>query len=83
MRINCPHCQSKATVTHREKLSPRASNVYINCNNHKCGARSVIRISHAYTITPPAETMTAAMHEWFANLPEQEQIAKTYQPALF
>lgn len=44
-----------------------------------------MRVSHAYTITPPAETLTNAMHEWFANLPEQEQkqIAKTYQPALF
>ena len=85
MRINCPHCQEKAIITHNVKISSRVSDIYITCRNLKCGARNVMRVSHAYTITPPAETLTAAMHEWFANLPEQEQkaIAKTYQPALF
>jgi hypothetical protein len=53
--------------------------------NHSCSARSVIRLSHAGTITPPADIQTDAMHEWFANLPEAEQkaIAKQYQPSLF
>ncbi|MDD5699028.1 MAG: hypothetical protein PHH77_10475 [Victivallaceae bacterium] len=85
MRIKCPYCQSKTIVTHHEEVDKRVSYVYVTCTNHDCHARSKIRISYAGTLTPPVSDLTAAMHEWFANLPEAEQkaIAKTYQPALF
>jgi hypothetical protein len=43
-----------------------------------------MRISHVYDLTPPASTLTDAMHEWFANLPDEEKraLAKQYQPSL-
>lgn len=84
MRVKCPHCHCKAIVTHRVPISAKSDDIYVNCPNPDCGARSVMRISHVYDLTPPAATLTDAMHEWFANLPDDEKraLAKQYQPSL-
>ncbi|MDD5597887.1 MAG: ogr/Delta-like zinc finger family protein [Victivallaceae bacterium] len=85
VRIYCPYCQTKMIITHPVRINNRVSDLYTVCPNVECGARCVMRLSHISDLTPPAPTLTAAMHEWFANLPEAEQkaIARTYQPALF
>ncbi len=85
MRLRCPYCNGKTVITHHQVVDKRVSFAYVTCTNHECGARSKIRISYAGTITPPASDLYTAMHEWFANLPEDEQkkIARQYQPALF
>lgn len=69
MRVNCPHCQTKMIITHPVRISKRVSDLYTSCPNIDCGARCIMRLSHISDLTPPAATLTAAMHEWFANLP--------------
>lgn len=85
MRILCPHCGFKTVITNSKKIDARFRDIYINCISPHCSSRSVMRVSHVATITPPLADLGNALHEWFANLPETQQktIAKTYQPALF
>ena len=82
MKIECPHCQSRARITHHNKISKKMSDVYVNCTNHECGARSVMRISHAYDLTPPASTLTDAIHEILANMSDEERrnLVRQYAP---
>ena len=60
MRIRCPHCQSKAIITHTVHVNNKVTEVYINCLGKDCGARDVMRIYHVATITPPESEPTIA-----------------------
>lgn len=82
MRINCPHCKKAAVVTHRREISPRLTDVYVNCTNPDCAARSVLRISHVHDLTPPAGTLLDALHEILANMPDETRrdLVKQYAP---
>lgn len=82
MKIPCPHCSARAIVTHHHRISPKIADIYINCTNIDCGARSIMRISHAADLTPPASTLTDALHEIIANLPDEERrdLVRKYAP---
>ncbi|WP_342355301.1 ogr/Delta-like zinc finger family protein [Pseudoalteromonas luteoviolacea] len=42
MRVICPNCGSKATITSREEQSAHVCNLYVSCTNTKeCGATFV------------------------------------------
>lgn len=80
MRIRCPYCQTKAIVTHTVKLSDHATEAYINCPNKDCGARTVMRISFAYVLTPPESTLLDSLHEQIANMnpDDRRKLLKIY-----
>lgn len=73
MKIKCPHCGKGTIITHNNRYSQKSLDLYVNCLNIDCGARFVMRVSHAYDITPPAETLTNALHEIIANMPADER----------
>ena len=81
MRLTCPYCHKPAVVTHRREISARQADVYANCTNPDCNARSVFRISHVYDLTPPASTLLNALQEIIANLPDEERRALVQQYA--
>ena len=82
MKIKCPHCEARAIITHHNRISRKSADVYLNCTSKDCGARSVMRISHAYDLTPPASTLTDALHEIIANMPDEERrdLVRKYAP---
>lgn len=84
MRISCPHCGKNARITHRVKISEKMSEAYINCLDPDCGARSVMRITHSHTLTPPQSTLRDALYEQFAQLDprERRKIFETFQDDL-
>lgn len=81
MRIRCPHCQAKAIITHSVKVSDKITEIYINCTGMECGARSVMRIYHAYTLTPPENTLLNSLHEQIAQMSPQAR-KELFQPYL-
>lgn len=71
MRINCPHCGSKMRITHTNSVSNEVSDLYADCTNQKCAARSLFILSHSHDITPPQPLLTDAMAEIIANMDPQ------------
>lgn len=80
MRVRCPYCQAKAIITHTIKVSNTVTEIYINCTGKECGARSVMKLSHYYTVAMPQSTLLDSLHEQIANLnPElRRQLLQMY-----
>lgn len=85
MKIICPHCQGKAVISNTHRVSEKIVEHYVDCRNFDCGARTVFRTFYSHDITPPAETLTNALHEILANLPaaERASLLKQYAPPLY
>ena len=82
MRTTCPHCGSRAKITHSKKIDRTCKDIYVNCLNPECACRTVSRITHVGTLTPPLYEQSCAMEEWIANLPDKEKqaLAKLLMP---
>ncbi|MEA4863365.1 hypothetical protein SDC9_196642 [bioreactor metagenome] len=89
MKILCPHCRSKAIITHRKELSDKITEFYAECTSAECAARFVARVYYSHDITPPVGVLTNSLFEQAANLPEREKaellriIAPRMQQKLF
>ena len=68
MRVKCRYCHRKAIITHSVELSDQVTELYVSCGNPHCGARTVVRLFYAHTITPPAETLLNSLHEQIAEM---------------
>ena len=68
MRVKCRYCHRKAIITHSVELSDQVTELYVSCSNPNCGARTVVRLFYANTITPPAETLLNSLHEQIAEM---------------
>ncbi|MPN57201.1 hypothetical protein SDC9_204895 [bioreactor metagenome] len=84
MRIDCPYCRQKAKITHRVIISAKMSEAYITCLNPECGARSVMRIAHSHTLTPPQSVLTNSLYEQLAELDPRarRKLFETFQEDL-
>lgn len=56
MRVFCPHCQSKAKITHTHRVTGEYSDLYADCQNPECNARFVLSLSHKYDIVQPEKS---------------------------
>ncbi len=52
MRINCPHCSSRATIRTSKEMSLISREVYFQCTNHECGHTWASLLSAIRTISP-------------------------------
>ena len=84
MRIDCPYCKGKAKITHRVKISDKMSEVYVDCLNPECGARSVMRIFHTRTVIPPQSLLVNSLYEQIAQMDprERRKLFETFQEDL-
>ena len=53
MRVFCPHCQSKATITNSNRLTDSVKELYCHCDNTLCDAGFVMTLSHKHDTRPP------------------------------
>jgi ribosomal protein S27E len=62
MRVMCPHCGHKATITSTQEHSDRVKDLYCSCTNTKdCGATFVTTLAFKNTLNPPiSNTMEMA-----------------------
>lgn len=83
MRITCPHCGERATISHSESITPEAKDIYANCLNPRCGARFVMAVTHKYDITPPANKIKSLIEEMISRMPLQDRadLLKKFTPA--
>ncbi len=57
MRINCPHCQTKAVINSSNELSPSVKDLYCSCTNvMECGATFVYRLGYTHDLNPPLKS---------------------------
>jgi len=84
MRIDCPHCKQKARITHRVTISEKMTELYVDCQNPECGARSVMRITHSHTLTPPQSLLVNSLYEQLAQMDprERRKLFETFQEDL-
>ena len=84
MRVKCRYCHSKAVITHSVELSNSVTELYVSCSNPECGARAVVRMFYAHTITPPADTLLNSLHEQVAEMdPEaRRELFRPYKEEL-
>ncbi len=57
MRVNCPHCDEKALITSRNKLSGTVTDLYCQCTNSAtCSASFVFSLAVKHNLNPPYRT---------------------------
>ena len=66
--VTCPHCGSKARVSHNVAKSNKHRVLYADCTNVDCYARFVVNVRYSHDITSPTSTHLAAIHEMIANM---------------
>ena len=75
MRVICPNCGSKATITSREEQSAHVCNLYVSCTNTKeCGATFVSTLAFAHYLNPPRKDTAQMAASLIKNLSRAEQL---------
>ncbi|MBD1582784.1 ogr/Delta-like zinc finger family protein [Pseudoalteromonas sp. S16_S37] len=74
-RVLCPNCNSKATITSREKQSDHVADLYVSCTNTKnCGATFVSTIAFKHYLNPPRQDTAQLAASLLRNLPKEKQL---------
>lgn len=74
MRIICPSCNSKATISSTDKQSETVSNLYCSCSNTKsCGHTFVATVAFSHTLNPPQKTTFEMAASLLRSLPVSER----------
>ena len=75
MRVTCPYCQTKATITSTAKLSKQVTDLYCQCTNTaECGASFVSTLAFKHTLKPPARTTIEIAPNLISNLSAEERV---------
>ncbi|MCF6442338.1 ogr/Delta-like zinc finger family protein [Pseudoalteromonas luteoviolacea] len=75
MRVTCPHCGSKATITSRENIADNVHDLYVSCTNVKdCGATFVSTLAFKHYLNPPRGDVARLAAGVLKNLPKPMQI---------
>ncbi|MDK2597915.1 ogr/Delta-like zinc finger family protein [Pseudoalteromonas obscura] len=75
MRVYCPHCESKAVITSRQKLSTSVFDIYCSCTNVKeCGATFVYVVAYKHDLNPPRGDVARLAAGVLKNIPKPMQI---------
>ena len=75
MRVICPNCGSKATITSREEQSANVSNLYVSCTNTKeCGATFVSSLAFTHYLNPPRKNTAQMAASLINSLSRSEQL---------
>jgi len=74
MRVDCPHCLSKARITSRNQLSARVADLYCQCmNTRECGASFVFSLAYKNDLNPPQKTTLQIAATLINNLPDDQR----------
>jgi len=58
MRVICPYCETKATITTSNILSLKVKDLYCMCENvGECGATFVTTLAFKHVLSPPISTV--------------------------
>lgn len=52
MRLQCPHCNSRARIRYSESMSPLYRDAWVDCTNVECGWRGKMAVQYISTLTP-------------------------------
>ncbi|WP_405128718.1 ogr/Delta-like zinc finger family protein [Pseudoalteromonas sp. PB2-1] len=75
MRVTCPNCGSKATISSRENQSTHVADLYISCTDVKnCGATFVSTLAFKHYLNPPLQTTQQLAASLIKSLPREEQL---------
>jgi|TARA_Y100000588_G_C13919807_1_gene780987 cell division protein ZapA len=75
MRVTCPNCGSKATISSRENQSTHVADLYISCTDVKnCGATFVSTLAFKHYLNPPRQTTAQLAASLIKNLPREQQL---------
>ncbi|WFP48533.1 ogr/Delta-like zinc finger family protein [Methylomonas sp. EFPC3] len=64
MKVQCPHCLSKARITSRNEITTTVADLYCQCmNTQACGASFVMTLGFSRYLNPPlTSTQRLAAH---------------------
>lgn len=81
MRVTCPFCESKASITNSDKVNKGMKRVYANCGNYNCNARFVLSIAHIGTKRMPDFENMNSLEEQIAQMDpdRRKQILQKYE----
>ena len=76
MRVTCPNCGNKATISSRENQSTHVADLYISCTDVKnCGATFVSTLAFKHYLNPPRQTTAQLAASLISKLPKEEQLS--------
>ncbi|WP_237387924.1 ogr/Delta-like zinc finger family protein [Xenorhabdus sp. Sc-CR9] len=76
LKIICPECGAKATVSKTNRKHPEISDLYCVCADIECGYRFVMNLTFSHTLSPSAKTGDKLLRTVINNLnPQQRQAA--------
>ena len=75
MRVTCPNCGSKATISSRENQSTHVADLYISCTDIKnCGATFVSTLAFKHYLNPPRQNTAELAASLLKTLPREQQL---------
>ncbi len=76
MRVDCPHCLSKAVITSSNPLSATVKDLYCQCTNTRhCGASFVFTLGFKHNLNPPVSSTHQLAAAIIRNLSASEKQA--------
>ena len=76
MRVDCPHCRTKAVITSSNQLSDTVRDLYCQCKNtRECGASFVFTLAYKCDLNPPVKSTRQLAANLLAILPKDERNA--------
>lgn len=74
MRVDCPHCMSKAVITSSNALSSTVKDLYCQCQNtRECGASFVFKLGYSHDLNPPVTNTRELAAQVLRNLSPAER----------
>ncbi|MGO0307268.1 ogr/Delta-like zinc finger family protein [Endozoicomonas acroporae] len=73
MKITCPHCGEKSSISSSKKITQSLRELYCHCDNPLCDARFVMSLAHKHDTTPPRPVMEQAIIELVRRLSPREK----------
>lgn len=82
MRIDCPHCESKALITGHNRLAISVRDIYCTCINQSCGWRGVMTLSHKHDTHPPTSEHNSLLAAMLSNMNPSDRNAVLVQAGI-
>jgi len=76
MRVTCPFCENKATISSSAILSLKVKDLYCHCTNiTECGATFVATLAFKHVLIPPISTVNELALSLVNNMSSEEKEA--------
>lgn len=73
MKVICPHCREKSTISSSNRISTCVIELYCQCENELCDAGFVMTLAHKHDTRPPKSQIDNVVAELVRRMSSEEK----------